>query len=277
MLDLHCHTTYSDGTLTPQELVAAAFRAGVRSLAITDHDTMAGWDEAFAAATQYDGLEIVPGVELSTVHQGRSMHILGFYPDRSRLSQPLQHRLEERVHRAQAIVHTLQTLGYAIQLPTPADGTAPGRPHIAAALVEAGYVRSSEEAFDRLLGDRKPAYVNYGNFSAKDGIALLRSCGAVPIWAHPYLYRGGEVEDVLAELVDAGLMGVEVHHPNHTPTQRLRLSQLAAEYGLLVSGGSDYHGPAADSHRSQANRLNMMALPLSLLEPIKQAAQAGSL
>lgn len=271
MLELHCHTTYSDGTLTPTQLVSAAVKAGVRSLAITDHDTLAGWDEAFAAAKPC-GLEIVPGVELSTVHRDRSMHILGFYPNPSLLAPPLQSRLEERKHRAQAMVNKLADLGYPIQLPTLEAGQAPGRPHIAAALVEAGYAQSAHEAFERFLGDNKPAYVNYGNFSATEGIALLRSCGAVPVWAHPYLYRGGEVEEVLAELVDAGLMGIEVYHPNHTPSQRQRLLQLAEQYELLMSGGSDYHGPAPDSQRDDFSRLNMLALPLTLLEPIKQMA-----
>jgi 3',5'-nucleoside bisphosphate phosphatase len=271
MLDLHCHTTYSDGTLTPSQLVSAAVKAGVRSLAITDHDTLGGWDEAFAAAQPYE-LEIVPGLELSTVHRDRSMHVLGFYPNPSRLVPHLQSRLADRNRRAQAMVNKLVQLGYPIQLPTSEEGKAPGRPHIAAALVAAGHVQSTQEAFERFLGDNKPAYVSYGNFEATEGIALLRACGAVPIWAHPYLYRGGEVEDVLPELIDAGLMGIEVYHPSHSPSERQRLLQLANHHNLLVSGGSDYHGPAADTQRDNYSRLNMMALPLTLLEPIKQAA-----
>ncbi|HEY9621050.1 MAG TPA: PHP domain-containing protein [Crinalium sp.] len=272
MLELHCHTTYSDGTLTPAALVKAAVKAGVRALAITDHDTLAGWDEAFVAAQEYE-LEVVPGVELSTVHGDRSMHILGFYPDRTQLSAPLHERLEGRKHRAQAMIQKLADLGYEVQLPELEDGKAPGRPHVAAALLAAGYVQSTQEAFDRFLGDCKPAYVNYGSFSAVEGIALLRSCGAVPVWAHPYLYRGRNVEDVIEELVDAGLMGVEAYHPSHTPSQRERLIELAARYDLLISGGSDYHGPPSSPPRDYVNTLNMMALPLSLLEPIKQAAQ----
>lgn len=280
MLDLHCHTTCSDGTLTPTELVRAAVRAGVSALAITDHDTLSGWNEAIdeaqccanASAKPYN-LEIVPGVELSTVHNDRSLHILGFYPDADKLSVPLAERLEGRKRRARQIVVNLEALGYPISLPELGEGMAPGRPHIATALVKAGHVKSSREAFDRFLGDDQPAYVHYEKFSIAEGITLLRNCGAVPVWAHPYLFRGGEVEDVLEELVDAGLIGVEVYHPSHTSKERKNLEHLCDRYGLLRTGGSDYHGPSTDGSPNSTS-LNMMHLPLSLLDPIKQAAQS---
>ncbi len=192
MLELHCHTTYSDGTLTPAELVATAASSGVRALAVTDHDTMSGWDEAFAAAALH-GIEIVPGLELSTVHNGRSLHILGFYPDANKLQVPLNDRLQGRFRRSQEMVEKLAAMGYAIELPKTSPGMAPGRPHIASALVKAGHAKSSREAFDRWLGDDGQAYVHYEKFSIAEGIDLLRSCGAVPVWAHPYLFRGGAV------------------------------------------------------------------------------------
>ncbi|MBW4497995.1 MAG: PHP domain-containing protein [Oscillatoria princeps RMCB-10] len=271
MLELHCHTTYSDGTLTPGELVAAAVKAGVRALAITDHDTLSGWGEGKVAALAH-GIEIVPGVELSTVHNSRSMHILGFYPDAGLLGGALRERLEGRFRRAFLMVENLAALGYNIELPVLGDGMAPGRPHIAAALVKAGYVQCSQEAFERWLGDEKPAYVCYEKFSSGDGIALLRRCGGVPVWAHPYLFRGGNVEEVLVELVEAGLMGVEVYHPSHSPVQVKNLERLCAEYGLLMTGGSDYHGPSLDGKSAESTSLNMLHLPLELLEPIKKAA-----
>lgn len=271
MLELHCHTTCSDGTLTPTELVRAAVKAGVSTLAITDHDTLAGWSEAFVAAQLYN-LEIVPGVELSTVHNERSLHILGFYPDANQLSMPLSARLEGRKRRASQIVANLEALGYPISLPELGAGMAAGRPHIAKALVQAGYFKSSREAFDQLLGDDQPAYAHYQKFSIIEGISLLRNCGAVPVWAHPYLFRGGEVEEVLQELMDAGLMGVEVYHPSHTPKERKNLEALCEQYGLLPTGGSDYHGPSNDGSPN-GSTLNMLHLPLSLLDPIKQAAQ----
>lgn len=271
MLELHCHTTYSDGTLTPTELVAAAVKAGVRALAITDHDTLSGWGEAMAAAKEQN-LEIVPGLELSTVHNGCSLHILGFYPDAEKLREPLLDRTEGRFRRARQMAEKLAELGYPIELPYLGQGMAPGRPHIATALVRAGYVQSSAEAFERWLGDGGPAYVNYEKFSIHDGISLLRSCGAVPVWAHPFLFRGGEVEQVLKELVDAGLMGVEVYHPNHSAKQTEHLKKLCKEYGLLMSGGSDYHGPNSGVKGKESIKLNMLNVPWELLDPIKEAA-----
>ena len=162
MLELHCHTTCSDGTLTPTELVKAAIAARVQALAITDHDTVAGWDEAMtAAASEAAEIEIVPGLELSTVHLGRSLHILGYYPDRQKLLPPLTERIEGRKRRAKKMAEKLAELGYPIEFLAMPEAMAPGRPHIAAALVRAGHAKSSADAFDRWLGDDGPAYVPY--------------------------------------------------------------------------------------------------------------------
>lgn len=276
MLELHCHTTFSDGTLTPTELVKEAIASGVKALAITDHDTLSGWDEAQAAAGE--DLEIVPGLELSTVWGNRSLHILGFYPDRAKLEGPLGDRLNGRKRRAQAMIDKLAELGYPITLPEMGEGMAPGRPHIAKALVEAGHVSTYDEAFDRFLSDRKPAYVPYEKFSAVEGIQLLRECGAVPVWAHPYLFQGGDIAQVFEVLLDAGLMGLEVYHPTHTSGQAATLSQWCAENNLLKTGGSDYHGPASDGKAGKkkgnhAPTLNSFHLPLGLLKPLKTAAE----
>jgi 3',5'-nucleoside bisphosphate phosphatase len=262
MLELHCHTTYSDGTLTPTELVAMARQTGVSALAITDHDTMNGWDEALAAAG--DDVEIVPGLELSTSLYGRSLHILGFYPDRAKLQQPLDERLAGRHRRTALILEQLATLGYPVELPELPLGTAPGRPHIAAAMVAAGYVKSSHEAFDRFLGDYKPAYVPYEPLDAIAGVQLLRRCGAIPVWAHAQLFYGAPIEAVLPELVDAGLMGLEIYHPNHSPSDMRQLQDLCAQYDLIQTGGSDYHGPSRDYPA-----LNSLKVPAALLQPLK--------
>ena len=211
-------------------------------------------------------------MELSTVHNDRSLHILGFYPDASKLEEPLRDRVAGRVRRASQMVAKLAELGYAIELPELGEGIAPGRPHIAAALVKAGYVESIGEAFDRWLGDGGAAYVNYEQFSIVEGINLLRSCGAVPVWAHPYLFRGGVVEEVLKEMVDAGLMGIEVYHPTHSFSQIENLKKLCKKYGLLMSGGSDYHGPSSNMKGKENVKLNMLHLPLELLGLIKEAA-----
>jgi len=271
MLELHCHTTYSDGTLTPGQLVARAARAGVRALAITDHDTLAGWPEAIAAGAVW-GVEIVPGVELSTELYGRSLHVLGFYPERDRLEPPLQERVAGRWRRAEAIAAKLAALGYPIALPEPRPGLAPTRPHLAQALVAAGHAAFREEAFDRWLHDGGPAYVPYEKFSAVEGIRLLRACGAVVVWAHPHLFRGGAVEAVLPELVAAGLQGVEVYHPCHRAAAIAQLEALSQEYGLLRTGGSDYHGPNARG--VEETQLNQAQLPLELLAAV-QAARDG--
>jgi 3',5'-nucleoside bisphosphate phosphatase len=276
MLELHCHTTHSDGTLTPTELVELACARGVKVLAITDHDTVSGWDEAIAAVGDRD-LEIVPGLELSTVYNGRSLHILGFYPDRDKLKAPLIERQEGRQRRAQRMVEKLAELGYPIQLPPTRGNAVPGRPHLATALVAAGYAKTSQDAFERWLGEGRPAHVAYEQFSAMEGIALLRACGAVPVWAHPYLFRGGEVAAVLPELVEAGLMGLEVYHPTHSPNQRRSLQAFCQHYGLIATGGSDYHGPLpGDKVDDRHTDLNQLQLPCDLLEPLKQAAQHSS-
>ena len=270
MLELHSHTTCSDGSLTPTELVKFAVQKGVKALAITDHDTMAGWDEAIATAANFD-IEIVPGLELSTVYNGRSMHILGFYPDAQKLSAPLQKRVEGRQRRARQMAEKLADLGYPIELPDMSGPMAPGRPHIAKALKQAAHVSTHEEAFERFLKDDGPAYVPYDKFTAQEGIQLLLSCGAVPVWAHPYIFRGGTVETVLPELVEAGLMGIEVYHPTHSASNVRKLENYCQTYGLLMTGGSDYHGPSAKK-RPDFRDLNELAVPLDLLAPLKAAA-----
>ncbi len=270
MLELHSHTTCSDGSLSPAELVKFAAEKGVRALAITDHDTMAGWEEAIATATPLN-LEIVPGLELSTVYNGRSMHILGFYPDQEKLLAPLQERVEGRKRRARKMAEKLAELGYPITLPDMSGAMAPGRPHIASALKKAGHVTSHNEAFDRFLKDDGPAYVPYEKFTAQQGIDLLLSCGAVPVWAHPYIFRGGTVEAILPVLVEAGLMGIEVYHPTHSPSQTRKLEEYCHTYNLLMTGGSDYHGPKKEKNPDFRD-LNDLAVSLDLLAPLKAAA-----
>ncbi len=272
MLELHTHTTRSDGSLSPTELVSFAAEKGVKALAITDHDTMAAWEEATEAAIAYD-LEIIPGLELSTVYNGRSMHILGFYPDQEKLQAPLQERVAGRHRRARKMADKLAELGFPITLPDMPESMAPGRPHIASALRRAGHVSSHNEAFDRFLKDDGPAYVPYEKFTAQQGIELLLSCGAVPVWAHPYIFRGGTVDTVLPELLEAGLMGIEVYHPTHSVSQVRKLEAYCEQHNLLMTGGSDYHGPKKEKY-SGFKDLNALNVPMNLLAPLKAAAQA---
>ncbi|WP_287128081.1 PHP domain-containing protein [Candidatus Cyanaurora vandensis] len=266
MIELHSHSTCSDGVLTPTQLVQASARAGVKALALTDHDTMLGVVEATQAAILF-GLEIVPGLELSTTHQGHSLHILGYYPNPGQLDASLTARQESRQERTERMVAKLAQLGVHITLPPIAN---PGRPHIARALVAAGYVATSQAAFDRYLREDRPAYEPYAPLSAPAGVKLLRDCGAVPVWAHPLLFRGGPTEQVLNELVQAGLQGLEVYRPEISHSQRERLCQLARRHSLVLTGGSDYHG----THQGEAHaiQLNMLNLSLDLLANLKQRA-----
>jgi 3',5'-nucleoside bisphosphate phosphatase len=263
VLELHTHSTCSDGVLTPTQLVQKAAQAGVKALALTDHDTIAGLPEARAAAADVE-MEIVPGVELSTTHQGFSLHILGFYPRLEDLAAALVERQRARVQRAGTMLTKLATLGMPLTLP---EATSPGRVHIARAMVAAGYVKEEREAFDRFLGEGKPVCVPYEPLSAEEGVRLLRDCGAIPVWAHPLLFRGGPTDKVLALLVAAGLQGLEVYRPEISPTQRTRLDGLARYYRLAMTGGSDYHG--TPSQGQEAIALNMLHLPLTLLERLK--------
>lgn len=271
MLELHCHTTYSDGRSTPQELVAEAAAAGVKALAITDHDTLGAWEEAIHAASNHN-IEIVSGVELSTVYNGRSLHILGYYPQRELLEQPIKERLAGRKRRAAKMVENLKKMGYELDLPQLEGNMAIGRPHIAGAMVKAGYVQSTQEAFARFIGEDKLAYVHYEKFSTADGIKLIKACKGVPVWAHPYLFRGGKVEEVLPQLVDAGLMGIEVYHPNCSNTQQQKLLEYCQQYNLLPTGGTDYHGSIRDKSNKMRTQLNHFQLPLTMLDAIKEKA-----
>jgi predicted metal-dependent phosphoesterase TrpH len=261
MIDLHAHTTCSDGSLSPTALVELAAQEGLKALAISDHDTTIGWAEACAAGDRV-GVEIVPALELSTVWRGRSLHVLGFYPCSEQLAVPLEEQRQGRIRRAQAMTEKLAALGYPIEFPE--TKLTPGRPHLAEALVKAGHVRTTREAFDRFLGDDGPAFVPYDKFSALDGIRLIRECGGIPVWAHPHLFRGDTVERTLRDLVTAGLQGLEVYHPDQDRSTTKTLLALAQKYNLLLTGGSDYHGP-----NSRGIRLNMLKLDLSLLTQLK--------
>jgi 3',5'-nucleoside bisphosphate phosphatase len=253
-IDLHTHSTASDGTDPPAGLVAAAAEAGVDVLAITDHDTTAGWGEA-AAALQ-PGMTLVRGAEFSCVSPtGRgdrdvSVHLLGYQFDPSHPAIVAeQTRLQaERVERLHRMTEKMAADGYPVdgdavlaQLP---DGASAGRPHLARALVGAGVVGSVSEAFATLLYNGSPYYVAKADTPVRVAIDMVRAAGGVAVFAHPLARRRGRVVElsVIAELASAGLAGVEVDHPDHSPEDRVLLRELAAETGLIVTGASDYHG-----------------------------------
>lgn len=251
-VDLHTHSCHSDGELEPAALVDAARSAGLAILALTDHDTTSGIAEAERRAREI-GLTLVPGVELSVNEDaGRTqMHLLGYGIDvtEPRLADSLAQLERARVERARRCVALLAGLGIALDweaLLARAGGGTIGRPHVAAALVDGGHCGSAEEAFARYLRRGRPAFVPSPGLSAGRALALVHGAGGVASLAHPFLSAGvdaaGGIEKFVGRLVVQGLDAIEVHHPRHKRAQRQRLGQIARRHGLLVTGGSDFHG-----------------------------------
>ncbi|MDR2252779.1 MAG: PHP domain-containing protein [Bifidobacteriaceae bacterium] len=254
-IDLHAHSNASDGTEPPAVVVAAAQAAGLDAVALTDHDSAAGWEEAAQTADAV-GIALVRGMEMSARHLGVTVHLLSYLHDPT--YPPLVAALE-RVHaarreRAQAMVERLAR-DYPIDwesVARRAAGGAPvGRPHIADELVALGAVPSRSAAFERLLHPRGPYYVRYWAVAAQDAIGLIRAAGGVPVFAHPGATGRQRLvgDDGIVQMHDAGLFGLEVRHRDNPPEQRVRLTALARRLGLAVTGGSDYHGAG------KANRL----------------------
>jgi 3',5'-nucleoside bisphosphate phosphatase len=246
--DLHSHSTASDGTLPPGEVVRRARAAGLDVLALTDHDTAAGLEPASRALPA--GLTLLPGMELSCRMDGHSVHVLGylFDPAEPELAAELAAIRDSRVHRAQAMVARLQALGAPVtweQVRAIAGGGVVGRPHIARALVDAGVIGSVREAFGpEWIGPGGRAHVTRYALDPARAIALVRQAGGVTVLAHPRSSTRGWLvpDEAIAALAAAGLTGVEVNHPNQDQPQRERLADLAASLDLVASGGSDDHG-----------------------------------
>ncbi|MGC8763883.1 MAG: PHP domain-containing protein [Acidobacteriota bacterium] len=249
MIDLHTHSTCSDGTFSPEELVRQAKAAGVTHLALTDHDTVEGVGAAARAAAE-EGLAFLPGIEISAEFQPGTLHILGYGLDS--LNGRLRGRLEEvqrwRRERNPKIVERLNELGMEVTLEevaARAGGDLVGRPHFAQTLLDKGYVKSRQEAFDRFLAKGRPAYVDKLRLSPRESIALIREAGGIAVLAHPLQLK---IEDPQAldafvgELSGLGLQGLECYYRNHTEEDEKRFLALARKYGLLVTGGSDFHG-----------------------------------
>jgi 3',5'-nucleoside bisphosphate phosphatase len=251
-IDLHTHSSVSDGTDTPAALLAAARDAGLDVVALTDHDTTDGW--ALAAAARPAGLTVVPGMELSCrwfpeKDRPISVHLLAylFDPEHPGLMSERTRLREERLGRGEKIAAALAAAGYPVtweRIVQASEGGVVGRPHIARALVEAGVVESVDQAFATLLHPRSPHYVAKVDTEVREGIALVRAAGGVPVFAHGLATKRGRVvgDEAIAAMVDAGLLGLEVDHPDHSQEERAHMRGLARELGLLVTGSSDYHG-----------------------------------
>ena len=253
LIDLHAHSSASDGTDSPGALVRAAVEAGLDVVALTDHDTTVGWAEAAAALP--DGLTLVPGLELScrwVAPDGRrpiALHLLGYLVDPAEpaLATALATLRADRLGRGERITTRLADAGYPVtwaQVEALANGASVGRPHVARALVESGVVTSVDEAFATLLHSRSPYSEPKADLDALDGVRLIAGAGGVAVFAHPLARRRGRVvgDDVITALAGSGLAGLEVDHPDNGPADREHLRGLAAELGLLVTGSSDYHG-----------------------------------
>ncbi|RMI03340.1 PHP domain-containing protein [Cellulomonas triticagri] len=252
-IDLHTHSSVSDGTEPPAELVASAAAARLDVIALTDHDTTAGWTEAAQAAVRH-GVVLVPGTEVSALSRGVSVHLLSYLQDPAdpALADVLARTRDARLHRGRAIVERLAedyplTWDDVVARHTP--GTVVGRPHVADALVALGVVPDRTAAFADLLSARGRYYVPYYAPEAVEAVEAIRASGGVPVFAHPGADGRGRVvpDSDIAELAEAGLAGLEVHHRDHTPEQRERLTALADRLGLLVTGSSDYHGTGKDN------------------------------
>ncbi|MEU4796066.1 PHP domain-containing protein [Streptomyces sp. NPDC023327] len=247
-IDLHTHSTASDGTDTPAELVRNASAAGLDVVALTDHDTTRGYAEAIAALPP--GLTLVTGAELSCRLDGVGLHMLAylFDPDEPELARERELVRDDRVPRAKAMIGRLQRLGVDVtweQVARIAGDGSVGRPHIAEALVELGVVPTVSDAFTpEWLADGGRAYAQKHELDPFEAIRLVKAAGGVTVFAHPAAVKRGQVvpEDAIAALAAAGLDGVEVDHMDHAPETRTRLRALAADLGLLVTGSSDYHG-----------------------------------
>ena len=261
LIDLHTHSTASDGTLPPAELVAEAARAGLAAIALTDHDTLAGLPEAREAGRRA-GIEVIAGVELSVADGERSVHMLGlFLPERpGPLANALAVLREKRHGRNRRILEKLQALGVNIPYETVtalADGTV-GRPHIARAMLAAGAVTSLKEAFTRYLGAYGRAYVPKDKLTLPEAIALLHAEGALASLAHPYLLGlgGTALIETVGRYREAGLDAIEALYTEHSQAQTLEYLAVARRFGLAVSGGSDFHGtikPGVELGRGRGN------------------------
>ena len=247
-IDLHAHSNRSDGTFEPADVVRLASERDLDVVALTDHDTTDGLDEAIATGNEL-GVEVVPGIEFSAEYDGKSVHVLCYWMDPSdpALRTELQRLRDERFRRGELMVEKLQALGVPVEFEHVrriANGATIVRPHIAQAMVEIGAVASETDAFDVYLGDGRPGHVPKHALDPLDAVALILGAGGVCVLAHPGMW--GDQSAVPAGLIErmaaAGMRGLEVDHPDHPPEQREHYRAIAAELGLVPTGGSDCHG-----------------------------------
>jgi hypothetical protein len=272
LIDLHLHTTASDGTLAPAALIARAAAAGLTVVSVTDHDTVAGLGEARDAAARH-GVRLVNGVEITAVEDGRDVHMLGYFldPSDAGLAGFLERQRADRIRRVRDIADRLRGLGCPIDVEgllassAAQPGRSIGRPQIARELVSAGYARDRNDAFDRLIGHDRPAYVPRRGPAPEAVIEIVGRAGGIVSLAHPGLTK---VDGIIPRLVAAGLAALEVRHTDHAPETERHYRVLAATHGVATSGGSDYHGDSG--HRAVS--LGAVTLPGADLAALESRA-----
>lgn len=248
-VDLHIHTTASDGILSPTEVVDWAIKKGLSAIAITDHDTTLGIDEAIARSSKYKNFKVVPGIELSSDYNGKEIHILGYFIDykNKKLIEETNRLKKSRIERGYKMVERLKEIGLDIDIEDVekiADKGFVGRPHIARILEKKGYVETFAEAFEKYIGNGKPAYVNRHKLSIADSIELIHNSGGVAVLAHPGINNDNSIITKVREL---GIDGIETIHSKHNKETSRHLYMIANSYDLICTGGSDCHGHIIDN------------------------------
>lgn len=265
-VDLHMHTIYSDGVYTPEELILKVKQTGIDVISITDHDTVDGIAESIEIGKNY-GVEVIPGLEISSDIRDREVHILGYFidPKNYELGEYLKFFRAERIKRAARITEKLNALGIALTLEDVMDvamNSAVGRPHIAKALVNRGFVSNYFEAFSKYIGNNCPAYERKVHVSPRSAFKIISDAGGLSFIAHP----GNLPDTIMMELIEAGLDGIEVIHPSHLPYQIKHYRGIVNEYFLLESGGSDFHG----GDRNDYENLGKYTIGFSKIEAMRK-------
>jgi predicted metal-dependent phosphoesterase TrpH len=267
--DLHLHTIFSDSTYTPDELVKEAAKAGLACIAVVDHDTVSGIEPTLECAITED-IEVIPGIELSTEYNGLEIHILGYLIDYQRkdLSEKLNFLKQNRIERIYKMVDKLKEMGIKLNpqsiFALVNQGTI-GRLHIARAMFKEGLIGSIQEAFQKYIGDKCPAYVCGFRFSPAEAIKLIKDVGGIAVLAHPYSLNNDEL---IHQFINTGIMGLEVYYPEHTLAMTQNYLRLAKKYHLLITGGSDCHGSA-----KLEIKIGSLKIPYELVEKLKAAKE----
>lgn len=280
-IDLHMHSTCSDGAFEPEYLVRWAHRLGLKAIALTDHDTMRGVRRAMNEGAKL-GIEVIPGCEISVAYSQGTFHLLAYFiePENTAFTAKLDEIAENRHKRNRKIVGKLAEFGMPVtyeEIREEAGEAVTGRPHIARVLLKRGYVKSTQEAFDQWLGDGKPCYFEKETFGPREAIEHVRKCGGVPVMAHPLWLNRENVDDLekyLGELRNMGLLGVECIYSDHPPEFRAQCIEIAKRLGLVVTGGADFHGGVTKPEVSLGSGAGGgFKVPAELLDGLRRALQ----